>query len=241
MFYDVLTDFIFVEDAPEKADVIFVPGGSYPESAVNAASLWKRGYAPWICPSGKYSKTVGHFLEPAKRGTAPIVTSAAEATAGANTAATGTPAAACTADDGQHPAADWTGAVRWQTEWEYLRDVLVSEGVPESAILKEDKATFTWENAIYSRQVLEKLEIPVRRAILSVQAFHARRCLMYYQLEFPDTEFLVCPIVTRGISRENWFAFPEGIDTVLGEVERCGGQFHEIMKSKIERQRSNRW
>lgn len=213
MFYDVLTDFIFVENAPEKADVIFVPGGSYPESAVNAASLWKQGYAPLILPSGKYSKTVGHFLEPAAQ----------------QAAANGTSAAAA------------TGAVSWQTEWEYLRDVLISEGVPESAILKEDEATFTWENAIYSRKVLEKLEIPVKKAILSVQAFHARRCLMYYQLEFPDTEFLVCPVVTRGISRENWFTFPEGIDTVLGEVERCGGQFHEIMKSEIERQRSNRW
>ena len=39
------------------------------------------------------------------------------------------------------------------TEWEFLRDVLIKNGVPDQKILKEDQATFTYENAIYSRQV----------------------------------------------------------------------------------------
>ena len=38
------------------------------------------------------------------------------------------------------------------TEWEFLRDVLIKNGVPDQKILKEDQATFTYENAIYSRQ-----------------------------------------------------------------------------------------
>ena len=54
---------------------------------------------------------------------------------------------------------------------------------------------------------------------------------MYYQEQFPRTEFLVCPVVTRNISRDNWHRTDEGIDTVLGELERCGGQFHEIMRT----------
>ena len=32
-FYDALTDFIFTEQKPEKADAIFVPGGLYGEIA----------------------------------------------------------------------------------------------------------------------------------------------------------------------------------------------------------------
>lgn len=56
---------------------------------------------------------------------------------------------------------------------------------------------------------------------------------MYYQEQFRDTEFLVCPVVTRGISRENWMKDPQKIDTVLGELERCGGQFHAIMREHM--------
>lgn len=56
---------------------------------------------------------------------------------------------------------------------------------------------------------------------------------MYYQEQFPETEFLVCPVVTRGISRESWYTTEDGIDTVLGEVERCGGQFHQIMRQYL--------
>lgn len=186
-FYDCITDFIFLEHELKKADVIFVPGGNYPESAQRAAALFADGYAPYVLPSGRYSKLAGHF----------------------------------------------TGDPSYETEWDYLRDVLQRGGVPDSAILKEDQATFTWENAICSRHVLEKLGIPVKTAIIVCQAFHARRCWMYYREQFPDTELLICPVVTRGITRENWYLDEDKIDTVLGEVERCGSQFHRIMKDKI--------
>ena len=36
--------------------------------------------------------------------------------------------------------------------------------------------------------------------------------------------------MTRGISRDNWFLDGEKIDVVLGELERCGSQFHEILR-----------
>lgn len=39
----------------------------------------------------------------------------------------------------------------YETEWEFLKDVLIKNGVKEEAILKEDKATFTYENALYSK------------------------------------------------------------------------------------------
>lgn len=186
-FYDCITDFIFLEDEPAKADVLFVPGGNYPDSAKRAAALFLEGYAPYVLPSGRYGKLTGHF----------------------------------------------TGDPSYGTEWEYLRDVLLQNGVPREAILKEDRATFTWENAIFSRLVLEEKGIEVHRAIIVCQAFHARRCHMYYREQFPEAELLVCPVITRGIARDNWFLDEEKIDVVLGEVERCGNQFHRIMKDKI--------
>lgn len=190
-FFQCITDFIFVEHQPQKADIIFVPGGNYPDSARHGAELYHQGWASYVMPSGKYSILQGYF--PGKQ----------------------------------------------ETEWEYLRDILMECGVPERAILREDKATFTYENAIQSRKATDALGMKIERAILSCQAFHARRCLMYYQEQFPETEFLVCPVETKGINRENWFLDQAKIDVVLGEVERCGAQFHEIMGEHAKRRKES--
>lgn len=182
-FIQDITEFIFVENKPEKADMIFIPGGDQGALAVTAARLYQEGYAPFVLPSGRYSKPVGACKIPG-----------------------------------------------YETEWMYLRDILIKEGVPETAVLEEQQATFTYENAIYSRQVTDRLGMEVKKAILCPQACHARRALMYYEVMYPETEFFVCPTVTRGISRNNWFLEEEKTDIVLGELERCGGQFHRIIK-----------
>lgn len=123
----------------------------------------------------------------------------------------------------------------FQTESQFLRKVLMDAGVAEESIYMEEEATFTYENAIYCRKLTEKLEIKVNKAIISCQAYHARRCLMYFQLLFPDTEFYVCPVQTRGINRDNWYLEDHKIDQVLEEVERCGSQFHKIMHDLIKK------
>ena len=50
-----------------------------------------------------------------------------------------------------------------------------------------------------------------------------------YQLVYPETEFFVCPSDIE-FTRENWHTKGEWIDQVLGEMERCGGQFHKILR-----------
>lgn len=182
-FINDITDFIFVEHKPEKADIIFIPGGDQGAIAVRAAELYLEGYAPWILPSGRFSKPIGHCTIPG-----------------------------------------------YETEWEFLRDILIGQGVPDAVVLEERQATYTYENAIYSRKVTDALGLKVERAILCPQACHARRALLYYEILYPDTEFVVCPAVTRGISRDNWFLEDGKIDVVLGELERCGSQFHEILR-----------
>ena len=121
----------------------------------------------------------------------------------------------------------------YRTEWEFLADVLRKNGVPEEAVLKEDEATFTFENAINSRKVTDGCGMTVRRGIICCLAGHARRCLMYYQLLYPEAELLIDPVPANGITKENWTQSEEGIEFVLGEVERCGSQFHTILKSLI--------
>ena len=109
-FLDQISDFIFVEDKPERADIIFVPGNGFPQMSIEAARLWKEGMAPWILPSGKYSIGKGAF--------------------------TGVQAMK---EKYQGP---------YQTEWEFMKDVLLKEGLPEEVILREDVATLDRKSVV---------------------------------------------------------------------------------------------
>ncbi len=77
-----------------------------------------------------------------------------------------------------------------ETEWEFLKEVLIKNGVPEEKILKEDQATFTYENAIYSRQITDQMGLEIKKAILCCKSYHSRRCLMYYQILYRKHNFM---------------------------------------------------
>ena len=184
--------FIFVENKPEKSDIIFVPGNGYPQMAERAAELYRKGLAEKILPSGKYSVVSGRFSGVMKKSDI------------------------------------YNG--KYETEWDFLKNVLVKNGVPEEKILREDHATFTYENAIYSRQVTDQEGLEIRKAILCCKSYHARRCLMYYQLLYPDTVFYTVPVDADGILRDNWRESEEGIDAVTGELSRIVKQFSLMLE-----------
>ncbi len=186
-FIEQIADYIFMEGKPQKSDVIFVPGNGYPQMAERAGALWKEGYAPYILPSGRYSKALGRFSG--------------------------------VLDEREKYPGDFC------TEWEFLSEVLRKNGVREPAILREDRATYTEENAFYSRKVLEEQKIPVKKAMLCCKNYHARRAFLYYRKHFPDTEIQVIPVCVDGITRENWNRTEAGIAAVTGEVTRIVYQF----------------
>lgn len=181
-YTDAVSRFIFVEDAPEPADILFVPGSGHPAHVRRAARLFREGLAPLVLPSGFHAKGDDAFLA--------------------------------------HP--------EYPSEWAWMRDILLQDGVPDGCILREDRSTFTWENAAFSRDVLRRLALPVRRAILCCRAHHARRALFYYQAAFPETRFFTVPEPDPGISRDTWFLTGEGRSAVLGEVRRMGSQITDI-------------
>ena len=186
-FIDEIEEYMFHRDAPEKADIIFVPGNRYPQMAMEAARLYREGYAPYILPSGHFAKGrdgfAGTLFYPER----------------------------------------FPGP--YETEWAFLRDVLLKEGIPEEAILKEDRATYTWQNALLSKQVLQKKGLVIRKAILCCKAVHARRSLLYYQTAFPDTILLLCPVSPDGVTKENWRDSEENIQEVMAELSRIVTQF----------------
>ena len=224
---DDITNFIFPEDIPAqydtkssrksgesitgeglmedklsalRADVIFIPGGSYPELPERAALLWKAGYAPWIVPSGRYSVTLGRFAGVKSKGE--IYRKA------------------------------------YATECEFYTDVLLANGVAPDCIFPEDEAQFTAENARFTRKVLDAKGLYPKKAIICCKGYHARRCMRYYQICFPDTELLIAPAEGK-VTRENWYRTDFGRQRVMGELARLGTQFTpemtpemaEIMKS----------
>ena len=181
-----ITDYIFLEDKTEKADAIFIPGCARPEHTEEAARLYKDGYAPFLLPSGGYTKVQGSFQGVSK--------------------------------EGQKYGADFA------CEADFLEAVLIQNGVPASAILKECEATYTLENAEKTKVLLEKKDIHLKKAILCCKAHHSRRSYLYYSMVFPEIEILVHPVVVDGISREDWYKTAEGRKVVLGEFSRMGQQ-----------------
>lgn len=182
-----ISDFIFVSDSPEKCDVIFLPGSSYPEAPEFAAKLYHEGYADLLVPAGGVSVKSDKWK-------------------------------------GVSAKSDiYTGD--YKTDCQFFTDVLVRNNVPYSSIIGEDRSGHTRDNAFMSRSLLDEKCIFPQKAIIVCKAFHARRCLMFYKLAFPDMELLVCPIHSFNITKENWYKSEYGIKRVLGELARCGNQF----------------
>lgn len=190
-FIKEITSFIFIEDKPEKADIIFVPGGLWPEPMEKASELWLNGYAPYILPSGKYTLKNNCFTKPATKSE--------------------------------------KYNKKYDTEYEFMKDVGLSYGVDEKAILKEDNATWTKENAFNSRKVTDELDLEIKKAIICCKSFHSKRALMFYSFAYPETKFIICPVDIENINKENWFETEYGIDNVMGELSRCGGQFKKAI------------
>lgn len=192
---ETYTSFIFVEQRPETADILLIPGSPTAALGIKAAELYREGYVQRILVSGGHSICEEKLVIPEKE------------------------LSACPGS--------------YASEAEFLTAVMVKNGVPKDAIWQETEATYTYENAILSRRLLQSYGYPVKKALLCCKPSHARRCLLYYHLLFPDTQLLVCPC-EHTVTAGNWYRSAEGIDTVLGELKRCGTQFGEILKEGLE-------
>lgn len=184
-----ISNYIFVSDTPEKVDVIFLPGGSHPEQPEYAASLYHRGYAKWLIPSGGVSVKRDKW-------------------------------------QGVYAKADLYNG-NYQSDCEFFTDVLNKNGVSMDAIIRENKSGHTRDNAFLSRKIVDEKGIVLKTAMIVCKAFHARRCLMLYQMAFPNVEIKVCPVHCYNITKDNWYKSEQGINRVLGELTRCGSQFVE--------------
>ena len=176
----VITTYLFLEDEPQRADAIFLPGSPFAEPAERAARLFQDGFAPVIVPSGNC--WIFH-----RRGEDCL------------------------------------------SECDMLSGSLRQSGVPESAIVREDRARHTLDNARLTRAMLDDASVSVRTAIVCCQSFHGRRCLKAYRRFFPNARLLVCPAATRGFDASNWYKTPVGVFKVFTELLKCTGLFFYLI------------
>jgi uncharacterized SAM-binding protein YcdF (DUF218 family) len=59
--FDCISELVFVETEISAADIILVPGGSYPKLMEKAAELYKQGLAPYILPSGHFNPKIPDY------------------------------------------------------------------------------------------------------------------------------------------------------------------------------------
>ena len=88
---------------------------------------------------------------------------------------------------------------------------MLSNEVLENAIIGENRSSYTRENALFAKQVADENKIKLEKVLLICKAFHARRCLMFYQSAFPRVKFLVVPFEGYDILKSNWFQSDYGI------------------------------
>ncbi|GAA0120687.1 hypothetical protein UT300018_00020 [Clostridium faecium] len=181
--FEGITEFIFMEDQIEKADIILIPGSSRKELINRAVELYNAGYAKYILPSGGHNKKLSLH----------------------------------------------------ETEYEFLRREAIKQGIPENVILKEDRASNTYENAQFSYEVCKNERININKAILVCKNYHARRAYITYKINFSkNIEIIVQPVIdSEQITRENWMFNYEKRKRVLSEVEKIGKYFKDDIYTLI--------
>jgi len=183
-----ITNFIFIENKPQKADIILIPGGSRSQLIEKACELYFSNYSSLLLPSGGFNNKINNY----------------------------------------------------ESEWEFFKQIALAKGIKEKDILQEDKAKNTFENAKFSRKIIDNNNIQLKRALFVCKAHHSRRALMSYLTEFSsDIDFFVIPVIyERNITKENWFLDQNKINIVMKELEKIGNYFPGYIKNYAEIQES---
>ncbi|MGN1328083.1 MAG: YdcF family protein [Eubacterium sp.] len=112
----------------------------------------------------------------------------------------------------------------YETEFDFYKDILIKNGVTETDIYGESRSEYTKQNAEFARQVVDEKKLNIKSAIIVCKSFHARRCLLFYQLYFPNVDFKVVTFDGFNVSKDNWYKTDYGKQRVFGELKRIKEQ-----------------
>lgn len=112
----------------------------------------------------------------------------------------------------------------YKTKYDFYKDILIKNGVNEADIYGEAQSEYTKQNAEFAKQVVGENNLSVNSAIIVCKSFHARRCLLFYQMFFPDVDFKVVSFDGFDVSKDNWHKTDYGKQRVFGELKRIKEQ-----------------
>ncbi|MGN0523527.1 MAG: YdcF family protein [Eubacterium sp.] len=110
------------------------------------------------------------------------------------------------------------------TEFEFYKDILIKNGVNEADVYGEAFSGYTKQNAEFAKRVVDENNLSINKAIIVCKSFHARRCLLFYQMYFPDVDFKAITFDGFDVSKDNWFETDYGKKRVFGELKRIKEQ-----------------
>ena len=112
----------------------------------------------------------------------------------------------------------------YETEYDFYKDVLLNNGVNESDIYGENESGYTKQNAEFAKRVVDENSLSINKALIVCKSFHAKRCLLLYQLYFPNVDFTVVTFDGFDISKDNWHQAEYGRARVMGEIKKIEEQ-----------------
>lgn len=115
----------------------------------------------------------------------------------------------------------------YETEYDFYKDILLRNGVNENDIYGENRSGYTKQNAEYAKRVVEENNLSISKAIIVCKSFHAKRCLLLYQMYFPNVDFTIVTFDGFDISKDNWYQTEYGRKRVVGEIKRIEEQTGE--------------
>lgn len=104
-----------------------------------------------------------------------------------------------------------------------MKEHAMKLGVPEKAIIIEDKADSTYENAVFSEELVKKLNF--RSAIVVSSNYHMRRVKMLFDREYKDTDVSLTFIAANDpiFNQERWWNSNKSVMTVITEYIKLAG------------------
>lgn len=116
----------------------------------------------------------------------------------------------------------------YETEYDFYKDILLKNGINEKDIYGEARSEYTKQNAEFAKATVDENNLKIDSAIIICKAFHARRCLLFYQMYFPNVDFKVVTFDGFDVSKENWHTTEYGRKRVFGELRRIREQVPNI-------------
>jgi uncharacterized SAM-binding protein YcdF (DUF218 family) len=109
-------------------------------------------------------------------------------------------------------------------EAELLKTALVDIGFPDSIFIVESKSNNTYENAVYTKEVLDSLHIPYNKTILITSSLHMKRAYKCFEKQGMDcVAYPVAPVNSYQAVSPSYYFLPDAT-----ALEMTNSILHEI-------------